>query len=142
MNQKDIDLILQQINKKSPDNNIWFTSIAMTNSYLSKFFDGTEHDLLKTMYAKYLFIYILEFLNGTKNLANGKFTPYVIRKFINDIRKHTYGFRKKVLFDWINCVGVQKDNENNLTQCLVKFYPSMYQIKEVKQQLGLNYVIN
>ena len=137
MNQKDIEILLQRVNKKSPNNNIWFTSITMTNAYLTNFFNGTEHDLLKTTYAEYLFAYILEFLNDSKNLTGQKFTPNVIEGFIDDIRKQTYGLRKKALFDWIN----KKQNSNSLTQCLITFFPSMSQLKEVKQQLGLNYVI-
>ena len=142
MNQLDLDKLLQQVNKKSSNNNIWFTSITMTNAYLEKFFNGTEHDLLKKTYAKYLFAYILEFLNDSKNLKGGNFTPNVLEEFISDIRRCTFELRRNKLWKWINGVTGNKSSDDDLTQSLITFFPSINQMKEVKQQLGLNYVIN
>jgi len=142
MKQKDIEVLLQRVNKKSSNNNIWFTSITMTNAYLEKFFNGTEHDLLKKKYAKYLFAYILEFLNDSKNLKGGNFTPNVLEEFISDIRRCTFELRRRKLWKWINGVTGNKSSDDDLTQSLITFFPSLDKLKEVKQQLGLNYVIN
>ena len=142
MTTKELEKLMQEVNKKNPNNNIWFTSIVLTNTYLTKFFNGTETNLLKKAYSKYLFAYILEFLNDSKNLKDGNFTPHILESFIDDIRKVTRPMRAKILHEWIGFVLDKKQSDNPLTQSLLTFYPSIKEMKEVKKQLGLNYAIN
>jgi len=142
MIEKDIKSLLKSVNKRSPNNNIWFTSIRMTNAYLTYHFHGTENELLQKTYADYLFAYILEFLNDSKNLTGQKFNLHVIENFINEIRIDTYDFRKDMLMEWINAVTAKKQSENDLVQYLLTFYPSVKYIKKVREELGLNYAVN
>ena len=141
MTSKELDKLFATINKKSPNSNNWYTAINITNIYLSKFFNGTEHDLLKKKYANYLFIYILEFLNEAKNLTEKNFKTNTIETFIDDIRKKTYNFRRDIFYRWINCITEKRTHFNPLIQSLLTFFPDITDIKDVKKQLGLNYVI-
>ena len=142
MNQNDIKKLLGDVNKKSPNNNIFFTSICMANAYLTYHFKGTEHNILKTEYSDRLFTYILVFLNDSKNLTGEKFNVRVLEKFINDIRKDTYELRKSMLFDWIKGVTEKEKSKNNLVQYLITFFPNLNEISKIREELGLNYVIN
>ena len=139
MTQDNIEELLQQVNKKSPDNNIWFTSINLTNAYLNK--HGTEHCLLKQIYGKYLFIKLFNFCYNINNLSLHVNSKNVLEKFMKEIRIHTYEFRKKCFFEWINNVTAKTNHENPITQCLIKFY-NMSESTKVREQLGLNYDIN
>ena len=141
MIEKDIKSLLKDVNKRSPNNNIWFTSIRMTNAYLTYHFNGTENEIMQRIYARHLFSYILEFLNDSKNLTGQKFNLHVIENFINEIRIDTYDLRKSMLIKWINRVTEKKKSKSNLVQYLLTFYPSVKYIKKVREELGLNYAI-
>ena len=141
MTQKDLDKLFATVNKKSPNNNNWFTSINLTNVYLSRFFDGTEHDLVKKEYADCLFTRILEFLNQSRNLTKTNFMPDTLENFMYDIRKVTYKFRRDIFYRWINCITEKRNHFNPLIQSLVIFFPNISDMKAVKEQLGLNYSI-
>jgi len=141
MLQKDLDKLFSVINKRSPNNNNWFTSINLTNAYLSKFFDGTEHELVKKKYADYLFIYILEFLNSSRSLTKDNFKTHTMENFITDIRKRTYNLRRDIFYRWINCITEKRQHSDKLIQALLTFFPSISDISDVKKQLGLNYNI-
>jgi len=139
MNQRQLNKLFSDVNKKSPNNNNWFTAINLTNSYLTNFFTGTEHDLLKKKYANYLFAYILEFLNSNRSVNELNFNPNTINDFITDIRRDTYNFRKNIFYRWINCISEKRQHASKLVQSLLTFFPSITNIKEVRTLLGLNY---
>lgn len=140
MNTEEIEKLFRIINKRSPENSIWYSSINLTNAYFTYFFNGTECESLKKEYAKHIFIYILEYLN--KGVKKNLFHIKLLENFLFETRKITFNFRQKLLYHWINCVIEKKNHKNNIVQYLCNFYPNISMIKKVKEQLGLNYTID
>lgn len=138
MTQNEIENLFLELNKKSPENNAWYSAINLTNIYLNKFFDGTECDLVKTLYADYLFIYILEHINNKKNIIQNILKQNILKSFLDRARIKTYKYRKQILFEWINAVSEKRNSKNIIAQSFVVFFPSLNNIKKVKEQLGLN----
>lgn len=139
MTSNEIQELIRDINKRNPDNNSFFTAINLTNVYLSKFFTGTEHELLKKIYAKHLFVYLWEYCNEPKNFKK-KNIDSIFEKFLQQIRINTYSFRKKCLIEWINCTTEKKISNCELVQALSVFY-KINKLNTVRKLLGLNYLI-
>lgn len=137
----NIEKLFKDVNKKSPDNNIWYSAINIANIFLAKHFIGTEHDLVKKEYSTYLFIWLLEYLSDSRNLNPQNFKSNILEEFMDEIRTETYKWRKKVFYIWLNSIIENRQNENHLIQSLITFYPSVKHIKQVKEQLGLNYKV-
>jgi len=136
MNYNEIEKLFAKVNKNNPDNNSFYSAINLTNAYLTKY--GTEHELLKQIYGKYLFIYLWEYCNNIKKLIPKKKPQNVIEQFIYKIRCKTYKMRKQVFYSWINCVTCKKTHTNKLVNALASFY-GLSDMKKVKELLGLNY---
>lgn len=139
MTYNEIEKLFSKINKNNPDNNPFYSAINLTNAYLTKY--GTEHDLLKQIYGKYLFIYFWEYCNSIKKLIPKKNTQNIVEQFIHRVRCKTYNLRRKFFYAWINCVTEQKQHENKLVNSLYMFY-DLSDIKKVKELLGLNYKLD
>ena len=141
MTCNELKELLATVNKKSPDNNTWFTSINLTNAYLSIYFQGTEHDLIKKMYADYIFASILELVYESKDLTGKINKTNTYDAILLEARIYSYEKRKKLFFEWINSVS-KKFSEDEIVNVLLVFCPTMNDLKKVKQLLGLNYEIN
>lgn len=139
MKYNEIEKLFAKINKNNPDNNPFYSAINLTNAYLSKY--GTEHDLLKKIYGKYLFAYLLEYCNNIKKSILKNRNKNVFDNFMYQVRTKTYNLRRSFFYSWINCVTEQKGNNNELVNSLYHFY-DLSDIKKVKELLGLNYKLD
>lgn len=138
MTSQQLDNLFATVNKKSMDNNIWFSAINLSNAYFTYFFDGTECENVKKIYAEKMFVYILEHLN---NGITERLQEKTLTNFMDEIRKITLTYRQQMFQHWLACVIDKKQHSDNVVQYLLTFFPSVSLMKNVKEQLGLNYKI-
>lgn len=134
--------LLKEINKYDKCNSPFYSAINLTNGYLSKCFEGTEHDILKKIYADYIFVEVLEEISNVHFYPNKKVKTKLFSNAIDKARLKTFKYRRNCYLKWINCVTSKKYySENNLIQSLLTFFQSLSDREKIKELLGLNYSI-
>jgi len=128
------------INKASPNNSPFYSTINLINFFLNKCFDGTECDFLKKKYADYLFAYSLEEITSIQNNSTLEIPKRLFQKIIWIARAKTFNMRRKYYLQWINSLSQDKELiEDSFLQSLAYLYPKFEKKDEVRKLLGLNY---